>query len=423
MAVDPDLFWLLYYYIKRQAKVKNTKIRRKQENFWHIPLRKLARKRKMKLLSILIAHHYRERLVWMYPSTNAWFVMADTTLDDQRWYANFRVSRNTFQYILDQIKDEIIHEDTRLRPAVTPKCRLAITLYYLSSTAEYRTIANLFGVSPSFVCNCVREVFQAILDTMKTSFIFLPKGEELDEIVNVYKEKWGFPMCGGAIDGTHIPIIAPTENHADYINRKGYHSIVMQAVVDSGYLFRDVVGGWPGSVHDARVLSNSHLYQLGNEGKLFSGGISEDINGTIINPLLLGDPAYPLLPWMMKPYPETPDISPSHKNFNFRLSRARMTVENTFGRWKGRFRRFLKKVDMHVSNVTLAVAASCILHNLCEISHEEILDEWLVDVRPSDAAGHQNEFQMADLLVRADSSNVRDALAEFSMSDAGALTR
>ena len=230
-------------------------------------------------------------------------------------------------------------------------------------------------------------------------------------------------MCGGAIDGTHIPIIAPTENHADYINRKGYHSIVMQAVVDSGYLFRDVVVGWPGSVHDARVLSNSHLYQLGNEGKLFSGGLSEDINGTIINPLLLGDPAYPLLPWIMKPYPETPDISASYKNFNFRLSRARMTVENTFGCWKGRFRRFLKKVDMHVSNVTLAVAASCILHNLCEISHEEILDEWLVDVRPSDAADHQNECQIADLLVRADSSNVRDALAEFFMSDAGALPR
>lgn len=48
-------------------------------------------------------------------------------------------------------------------------------------------------------------------------------------------------MCAGAIDGTHIPIIAPSINHTEYVNRKGYNSIVMQAVVDCNYLYRDVV--------------------------------------------------------------------------------------------------------------------------------------------------------------------------------------
>ena len=137
-------------------------------------------------------------------------------------------------------------------------------------------------------------------------------------------------------------------------------------------------------MHDVRVLSNSHLYRLGNEGKFFVGNLSENINGTLVNPLILGDPAYPLLPWLMKPSQNqhSPDITASHKYFNYRLSRARMTVENTFGRWKGRFRRFLKKaVDMNVTNVCITVAASCILHNLCEISHEEIVDEWLIDYR------------------------------------------
>ena len=33
-----------------------------------------------------------------------------------------------------------------------------------------------------------------------------------------------------------------------------HHSIIMQAVVDHNNLYRDVVIGWPGSVHDARVL-------------------------------------------------------------------------------------------------------------------------------------------------------------------------
>jgi hypothetical protein len=52
----------------------------------------------------------------------------------------------------------------------------------------------------------VREVFQVIIDNMKSSFVFLPKAEELDAIVKVYKERWSFPMCCGAIDRTHTTI-------------------------------------------------------------------------------------------------------------------------------------------------------------------------------------------------------------------------
>ena len=164
-----------------------------------------------------------------------------------------------------------------MRQAISARRRLAIVLYYLSSTAEYRTIANLFGVSTSFVCSCIKEVSIVIVQKMKTKFITIPKREEVKEIMRIYKDKWQFPMCTGAIDGTHIPIIAPVVDHADYVNRKGYHSIVMQAVVDSKYLFRDVVVGWPGSVHDARIFSNSGLYKKGNEKALFSSDVSETI--------------------------------------------------------------------------------------------------------------------------------------------------
>ena len=97
--------------------------------------------------------------------------------------------------------------------------------------------------------------------------------------MRLHKENWGFPSCAGAIDGTHILIQAPLENHTDYINRKSYHNIVMQAVVDARYLFRDVVIGWPGSVHDAQVLSNSELYNQGLQGELFDPNIKETLLG------------------------------------------------------------------------------------------------------------------------------------------------
>ncbi|CAG2237774.1 HARBI1 [Mytilus edulis] len=43
----------------------------------------------------------------------------------------------------------------------------------------------------------------------------------------------GFPNVIGAIDGTHIRIQAPTTDEASYVNRKGYHSINVQAVCDA----------------------------------------------------------------------------------------------------------------------------------------------------------------------------------------------
>ena len=109
-----------------------------------------------------------------------------------------------------------------MRKAVTPNRRLAMALYYLASTAEYRTIGNLFGVSVSFVCTCLKEVCEAIRNKMASASF--PSGENLLNVIQGYHEECGFPKCGERIDGTHVPILAPNESHADYVNRKGYHS-------------------------------------------------------------------------------------------------------------------------------------------------------------------------------------------------------
>jgi len=69
-------------------------------------------------------------------------------------------------------------------------------------------------------------------------------------------EKRGFPYCGGAFDGTHIPIEAPQESPTDYHNRKGWHSVILQALVDDVGNFLDICVGWPGRVHDATPNSS-----------------------------------------------------------------------------------------------------------------------------------------------------------------------
>ena len=139
----------------------------------------------------------------------------------------------------------------------------------------------------------------------------------------------------GAIDGTHIPVLKPQESSSDYYNRKGFYSILIQAVVSSSGYFLDVNIGWPGKIHDARVLANSSLYHKANNGELLPDW-KRTINGVEVPLVLLRDPAYPLLPWLMKPYRENSAVTPQRTHFNYCLSRARVVVEDAFGRWKGR---------------------------------------------------------------------------------------
>lgn len=163
-----------------------------------------------------------------------------------------------------------------MRKAVTVHRKIALFLYYLASTDSYRSLGNLFGLSRWFVCICLRQVSEAILQKLKPKYISFPKGDELLQVIAHYKERWGFPMCAGAIDGTHIAIATPHHNHVAYVNRKSYHSIVMQAVVDGHYMFRDIVVGWPGSVHNARVFSNSEFLQSWMQWSVVSRGCARD---------------------------------------------------------------------------------------------------------------------------------------------------
>ena len=48
-------------------------------------------------------------------------------------------------------------------------------------------------------------------------FITFPTGNDLRDVIKGYDETWAFPNCGGAIDGSHIPIIGRPETHGDYL--------------------------------------------------------------------------------------------------------------------------------------------------------------------------------------------------------------
>ena len=90
----------------------------------------------------------------------------------------------------------------------------------------------------------------------------------------------------GAVDGSHIPMVAPRLHAPDYYNRNGFYSIILQGVVSAKCLFWDFYIGWAGSLHDTNLWSRTAIGQYCEAGKL--------------SPYtLVGDGAYPCRPWML----------------------------------------------------------------------------------------------------------------------------
>ena len=262
--------------------------------------------------------------------------------------------KRTFDVICNELRPHLSQQFTKFRAPVGVEARVAVTTcVYMEigyTNIEYRTIAALFGLGRATVGEIVIDTCNSIAIFLLPKCVRLPQNEYLRQTLNGFQSRWGFPQTVGAIDGTHIPIMCPLDSGTDYYNRKGYYSMLMQAVVDFRGIFIDVNIGWPGKVHDARVFANSTLYQKGSNGTLFPDW-SQTINGISVPLLILGDPAHPLLPWLMKPHIENARCTPKERHFNYRHSRARMVVENAFGRLKGRWRCILKRADFHISNV------------------------------------------------------------------------
>ena len=78
---------------------------------------------------------------------------------------------------------------------------------------------------------------------------------------------------------------------------------------------------------------------------------------------LIGDSAYPLLSWLIKPFPFSSSLSSEQKLFNHKISRARVVVVIAYGRLKAQWRR-----------LTIFPTS---LHNVCEVHKDNFDDEWL----------------------------------------------
>lgn len=255
------------------------------------------------------------------------------------------------------------------------------------------------------MCIIVQETCAAIVEKLLPLYVQFPSGDALKEVT----DKWGIPQCSSSVDGSHIQVKPPARNHTDYYNRKGWYSMLAQAVVDYKYLFQNLCIGWPGSVHDARVSANSSISKKINSGELLAGG-ETCVRRRRLPLFLLGDSAYPLLPWLIKPFSFSSSLSSWQKLCNYRISRARVVVECAFGRLKGRWRRLSKQMDLHIDNVPNVITACCVLHNICEVHQDSFNNDWLLEVVDQPASVPSSSTQSSSSIA---GDEICDILMEY----------
>lgn len=180
----------------------------------------------------------------------------------------------------------------------------------------------------------------------------------------------------------------------------------MQGVVDSTGLFLSVSTGYPGSLHDARVLRLSQIFDAA-ENDLILTEPTVDVNGTVVRPLIVGDSAYPLKPWLLCPFKDNGALSREQKKFNEELSKARIVSEHAYGLTKGRWRVLQKRLDEDSDRIPDTIIACCILHNICIVRG----DRYEIDNDDDDDDDDDNDDD--NVIPSRGAQGIRRALVDY----------
>jgi len=273
-------------------------------------------------------------------------------VDDSTFREHFRLNHSQFTTllcILRRLQTPSIPWGGRER--IPFHRAVLMTLWYLANENSFRELSDKFCVARGSALKIIRRVLQLLVCFASSCIKWWVDAEKASSSEAFY-EITNIDNVIGAIDGCHIRITRPAVYGDNYLNRKGYYSIILQGVCDDQGRFRDVYVGPPGRVHDARVLKLSPVFNN-----------AEQLLGN--NYKLLGDSAYiaNVFPFILTPKRDNGLLTQQDIARNSCISRGRVIIENTFGRLKCRFRRLRDVQNTNLSTVISIVIASCALHN------------------------------------------------------------
>lgn len=319
--------------------------------------------------------------------------------DEEYFFKFFRMTPTRYEELLQLVAPSITKCSLR-REAIGASERLIVTLKYIFAGTSQIDLAGMFRISPTSICRIVNETSVALWNVLQNKkYLSHPNTEsEWKKIADQFEQMWNFPNCLGAIDGKHIVMQAPARSGSYFFNYKKSHSIVLLAVCNANYEFTLLDIGDTGRNSDGGVFGNSSMGVAFELNVLNVPDYAKLPREEIECPyFLVGDEAFPLKTYLMKPYPREV-LAIKERIFNYRLSRARRIIENSFGILAARCRIFRRPIiakEQVVINVTKAAIA---LHNYLmhgrqfESSHHQYCPPTFVD-RDTPSGLQQGEWR------------------------------
>ena len=152
---------------------------------------------------------WKPRKHWIRPGRkNDWCLSFKyNQVTPQDWHKNFRMSKESFLVLCQQLEEHLTKCNTRFWKAVSVEEKVALTLYYLSDEGRLRKTANAFGFGKSTVSAIIWRICKVTTVYLTSKYINFPKTKkEVEESSSLFNAKQEFPQCIGAIDCTHVSI-------------------------------------------------------------------------------------------------------------------------------------------------------------------------------------------------------------------------
>lgn len=267
-----------------------------------------------------------------------------------------------FDELCEKVRPLIKKKNTNMRDAISVHDRLCVTLRFLASGSSYKDLMYSFRICTSAISKIIPEVCEALYKVLKDEYLQPPSTRnEWKHYADEFEMKWQFPHAVGAIDGKYVNLRAPPNSGSEYFNYKKHFSIVLLAIADANAKFIAFDLGSPGSQSDRGIFKDGILKDTCNSDVFPLASELQDCSISLPY-FLLGDEAFALDINLMKPFPHRSALG-DEKIFNYRLSRARRIVENSFGLLCAKFRVLLRTLELDVSNAMQVVRACLALHN------------------------------------------------------------
>ena len=135
----------------------------------------------------------------------------------------YRLNKAAIMELCDLLREDLKPTLCSSR-VLTVEQQVLISLKLLASGSFQSSAKDNINVAQSTV-SCTLSRFMDSLLSKKKELIYMPDSVYAEEIKLQFYLLGRFPSVIGAIDGTHIPIIAPAKDEHLFVNRKGFHSL------------------------------------------------------------------------------------------------------------------------------------------------------------------------------------------------------